>query len=79
MQARKTPTIVVAAATIALFRSQRANGCCVITEVKFAIEIVVGHGTSVRSRSRTVGFAGRSTNIRLCCPENAMVRTQRIG
>ena len=79
MQARKTPTSVVAAATMALLSIQRPNGWSIHTEVKFDAEKAAGQGTTDRSRSRRLGSGGRSTIARLCLPENATVKTHRIG
>src|SRR5512147_1552491 len=79
VQARKTPRIVVAAATTTLLPSHRANGWSVITETKFENDQWPGHGATARSRSTHVGLAGRSAMARLCPPENAIETTQRIG
>src|SRR4051812_28949373 len=74
-----TPTTVVAAETIALLSTQRANGWSFSTDTKFRVETSAGHGVIARSRSTAVGFDGRLTIARLCLPENATVITQRIG
>src|SRR5512147_391545 len=79
VQARKTPRIVVAAATTTLFPSQRANGWSVMTETKFEKDQWSGHGATARSRSSQVGSGGRSAMARACPPENAIETTQRIG
>jgi hypothetical protein len=79
VEARNTPTTVVAAATTAEFSSQRPKGWSANTPAKLDSEISLGQGMMARSRSKKVGSAGSSTKARVCWPENATVSTQRIG
>jgi hypothetical protein len=79
VQARKTPRTVVAAATIALFKSHKPKGWSVKTDVKFDTENSAGHGIIPRIRSIRVAFDGTSAIARLCLPEKAIEKTHRIG
>jgi len=77
--ARTTPRMVVAAATMTLLSSQRANGWSANREWKLETDRCAGQGMMARSRVRNPAPAGTSTIARLCPPDRATVSTQRIG
>ncbi len=79
MQASATPSTVVAAETIALLNSQRANGCWEKRSVKLAAERWSGQGITARSRSSQLGSGGRWTMASCCWPEKAMLDTHSTG